>query len=140
MSDAQHIDHLIVSADGGARGNPGPAAAGFIIKDSRGEVLENGGLYLGETTNNQAEYQAVFLALDKAKRYKPQQIDLRLDSELIVKQLSGEYRVKHAGLKPFYEQVQRLIEELGDVRIKHVPRAENKEADRQVNLVLDRMG
>lgn len=139
MDNTKRTDYLIVAADGGARGNPGPAAAGFVIKNSKGEVLEDGGLYLGETTNNQAEYQAVCLVLDKAKTYQPKKVEVNLDSELIVKQLNGEYKVKNAGLKPFYEQARQLIEELEDVQVQHVPRAENKEADRQVNLVLDRM-
>lgn len=128
---------LIIYADGGARGNPGPAAAGYAILDANEDLLEEGGQYLGETTNNQAEYAAVRLALEKAAKFNPEEIEFFLDSELVVKQLNGQYKVKNKALKPRVEEVRLKEAKYQKVTYKHVMREFNKLADRQVNVVLD---
>lgn len=128
---------LKIFADGGARGNPGPAAAGFVITNANDETLESDGVYLGETTNNQAEYQAVKLALERAAKYSPTEINFYLDSELVVKQLNGQYKVKNAALKPRVEEIKMLINTFPKVSFSHVFRAQNKLADKQVNIALD---
>ncbi|MBI3984176.1 ribonuclease HI family protein [Candidatus Microgenomates bacterium] len=130
---------LKIYTDGGSRGNPGPAAAGYVISDQNDQLLEEGGLYLGVTTNNQAEYRAVKLALEKASKYQPEHIDLYLDSELVVKQLMGLYKIKNVELKPVIEDVKQLLGRY-DYTIQHVRREYNQEADRQVNIVLDQQG
>jgi len=128
---------LKIFCDGGARGNPGPAASGYVIKDVEDKILEEGGIYLGETTNNQAEYRAVVLALEKAVKYKPENIEFYLDSQLIVNQMNGLYKVKNAELKPVVEQVKKLASAYKSVTYQHVPREQNTLADAQVNIVLD---
>ena len=129
---------LKIYADGGARGNPGPAAAGYVIADANDRILEEGGEYLGATTNNQAEYRAIELALEKAKKYNPAQVDCFLDSELIVKQLAGAYRVKKLELKPKYDSVKALASSFGKISFTHITREFNKRADAQVNKILDK--
>jgi ribonuclease HI len=128
---------LKIFADGGSRGNPGPAASGYVIKDESDQILEEGGVYLGITTNNQAEYGAVKLALEKAKRFNPDDIEFYLDSQLVVNQLNGVYKVKHAELKPVVEAVKQLAAGFGQVTYQHIPREQNQLADKQVNIVLD---
>lgn len=130
--------------DGGARGNPGPAAAGCFIEreaPSGWQQVARLRRYLGETTNNQAEYKAVLLALnffnDNQTKLKPSSIEMILDSQLVVRQLTGEYRVKHPELKPLVWQVQELVVQLGNVRFLNVARAQNKIADQLVNEELD---
>lgn len=123
--------------DGGARGNPGPAAAGVVLEDSSGKTVKELGLYLGEITNNQAEYKALILGLETAKSLNVTEVDCVLDSELVVKQLKGEYRVKNAGLKPLWIEVKDLEEKFNKVMYSHVKRHKNKDADRLVNEVLD---
>ncbi len=132
-----HSMKLKIYTDGGSRGNPGPAAAGYVITDESDKLLEEGGLYLGITTNNQAEHKAVQLALDKAKTYQPHEIEFYADSQLVVMQLTGKYRVKHEGLKPVVEQTKQLIAQFPKITFQHVLREYNKLADRQVNLILD---
>lgn len=125
-------------SDGAARGNPGPAGVGVVIKDSAGEVVEEIAEYLGETTNNQAEYQALQKGLQRATELKIKNIEVFLDSELIVKQLRGEYAVKHPALLPLYEEIKQYLKKFSSVKIAHVPRERNKEADRLANLGIDR--
>lgn len=129
-------DELIINTDGGARGNPGPAASGVVIKTANGEVLEAFGRYLGETTNNQAEYKAILFALEEAKKYQPKRIRFYLDSELATKQLNGQYRVKSQDLMPIFLKIKELVQAY-EVTFQHVYRADNKEADAQVNLAID---
>jgi len=131
--------------DGGARGNPGPAAAGCLLEhDVPGGWQEVARLreYLGRATNNQAEYRAVLLALNYFKtnqvKLKSSSVELILDSELVVRQLNGSYRVKHPDLKPLVWQVRELVVQLGNVRFLNVSRAKNKIADQLVNEELDR--
>ena len=125
-------------ADGGARGNPGPAASAAVLLEPGGELIEEVGAYLGVATNNVAEWTALVLGLEAAAKRGISRLHVRLDSELIVKQLGGEYRVKHAGLRPLYDRARRLLREFSEVEIRHVPRAQNTLADRLVNRVLDR--
>lgn len=130
---------VVVYTDGGARGNPGPAAAGVVIQKD-GETIATIGQFLGKTlTNNWAEYQALIIALQKltALGLTDETVEVRMDSELIVKQMRGEYRVKHADLKTLYLQVQELLDGLGTVRFVHIRREQNKEADALVNEALD---
>ena len=131
------IRKLKVYADGGARGNPGPAAAGYVITDGADSLLEEGGEYLGETTNNQAEYRAIELALNKALNYKPDQVDCFFDSQLVANQLNGLFKIKKAELKPRVEAVKQLTAKFPKIIFTHVGRGFNKQADYQVNKILD---
>ena len=124
-------------ADGGSRGNPGPAASGAVLYDDRGEVLEEIGTFLGVTTNNVAEWTALLEGLRAALARGVDDIDVRLDSELVVNQLSGAYRVKHPRLIPLYTEAKALLRRFGKADIRHVRRSQNKAADAVVNQVLD---
>ena len=133
----------IVYADGGARGNPGPAGAGVVIKSEQGETLAEISEYLGEQTNNYAEYMAVIHALETlrsaidANGDESPELELRLDSELIIKQLKKEYRIKAENLKPLYKKVRELLDAFTTVVYTHVPREDNKEADTLANEAMD---
>lgn len=130
---------VIVYTDGGARGNPGPAALGVVIVDAAtGKVLKEHGRYLGHTTNNQAEWRAVIDALELAKDLGATEVELRADSELVVKQLNREYRVKNKDLQPHFVRVWNLSLGFKKITFRHIPRAKNAAADRQVNLAIDR--
>jgi ribonuclease HI len=124
-------------ADGGSRGNPGPAASAAVLLGQGGELLEEIGAYLGVATNNVAEWTALVLGLEAAVKRGIRRLAVRLDSELVVKQLNGEYRVKHAGLQPLYLRARQLLRNFAEVEIRHVPRRENKLADGLVNRLLD---
>lgn len=124
-------------ADGGSRGNPGPAASGAVLLDPQGELVEEIGAYLGVATNNVAEWTALILGLEAAARRGIRRLGVCLDSELVVKQLRGEYRVKHAGLQPLHRRAQQLLRGFAEVEIRHVPRKQNVLADRLVNRLLD---
>lgn len=123
--------------DGGARGNPGPAGYGVRIERPDGTLVDelHGGL--GITTNNVAEYNGLLAALAWAVEHGEQDVEIRADSELLVKQMRGEYRVKHPGLQPLAARARLLIGQLGDVTFQHVRREQNKEADRLSNLGMD---
>ena len=132
---------IIINTDGGARGNPGPAAAGAVIRDGDVTVAQVSS-YLGEQTNNWAEYEALIRALDAAiealgDELAEKAVEVCMDSELIVKQLNGEYKVKDPALKEQYTRVQKLLEKMPQTTFVHVPRAENSEADALVNEALD---
>lgn len=131
-----------VWTDGGARGNPGPAGYGAVIKDETGQVLAELAEYLGEMTNNQAEYWGLVAALEKVKTLiagSPAQVEIKMDSELIVKQMNGEYRIKNEGLKPLFLRIRDLVMVLGgNVTFAHIPRHLNKEADALSNIAMDR--
>lgn len=129
-------DEIKIFTDGGSRGNPGPAASGVVILTANDEVIEGFGRFLGEATNNVAEWTAVKFALEEAKKYQPKHIDFFMDSELVCKQLNGQYRVKHPGLIPIYLEVKKLAAEF-DITFAHVYRAYNKLADAQVNIAID---
>ncbi len=124
-------------ADGGSRGNPGPAASGAVLLDAEGTLLEEAYAYLGIATNNVAEWTALCLGLEAAVRRGIRRIAIRLDSELVVKQVRGEYRVKHAALQPLHRRAMTLLRRFEHVDIRHVPRKLNAQADRLVNRVLD---
>lgn len=127
---------LIINTDGGARGNPGPAGIGVVLSDESGNIIAEFKEYIGEATNNVAEYKALILALEKAKDFNCQEIECRLDSELIVKQLKGEYKVKDEKMKELYGRAQELIF-FRPISFVHVPRSKNKEADTLVNEAID---
>ena len=129
--------HLIVHTDGGARGNPGPAAIGVVIKTPAGDKVAAWGKTIGETTNNQAEYQALEAALTKAKELGATKVDCYLDSLLVVQQVKGEWKVKEASLKPNVARVKSLAFSIGQVSYHHIPREKNAEADALVNEALD---
>lgn len=131
------IRKVVIKTDGGAKPNPGLAAIGAIIKDGQGRVLASISQDIGYSTNNQAEYKAVIAALEKAIELGASQVDLRSDSELVVGQLNGQYRVKNAALKPLYLKVIQLASNLKSFAITCIPREENKEADRLANLALE---
>ncbi len=124
-------------ADGGSRGNPGPAASGAVLYDEHGEVVEEVGLFLGVATNNVAEWTALVSGLEAALARGVDEIAVRLDSELVVKQLSGEYRVKHAGLIPLHAKAKSLLRQFAHTDVRHVRREANTAADAVVNAVLD---
>jgi ribonuclease HI len=131
-------DNLIIFCDGGSRGNPGKAGLGSVIYDEDKNVLKEISKYIGIATNNQAEYKAVLAAIKEAKKIGAKKIKFFLDSELIVKQMSGEYRVKNKELLTIYLDIRQRMLEFKSVNFFHVPREQNKEADRLANLAMDR--
>lgn len=137
MGDDSMHDELTIFTDGGSRGNPGPAASGVVIKTTDGKVIEAFGRYLGDTTNNQAEYKAVLFALQEAKKYNPRRIQFFMDSQLAVRQLNGDYRMKNEFLRPIYDQILKLADQY-ETSFEHVYREKNKEADAQVNIAIDK--
>lgn len=124
-------------ADGGARGNPGPAASGAVLVAPGGEVIGEVGQYLGTATNNVAEWTALCIGLEAARERGIRRLAVRMDSELVVKQIRGEYRVKNADLQVLHRRATGLLRHFEYVDIKHVPRKQNALADRLVNHVLD---
>lgn len=128
---------IIANVDGGARGNPGPAGWGAIIRDAQGQVLAELYAGIGNNTNNVAEYQGLIAALAWAKAHGHRRLHIKSDSLLIVQQMKGVYRVKHAGLIPLHQQARQLAAEIGVVTFEHVPREQNKDADRLSNLGMD---
>jgi ribonuclease HI len=131
---------LLVETDGAARGNPGLAGAGVIIKDETGKTLETIGRFLGVSTNNQAEYQALIAGLEAVQRYQPESVTVRSDSEFMVKQINGQYRVRHPEIIPLYQQAIELATSFPDFTIVHVPREQNPGADRVANVAIDSRG
>lgn len=135
-TSAINSESLQIFTDGGARGNPGPAGAGWILKQ-KGEIIKRGKKFLGEATNNQAEYQALILALHDAKKLDPQALEIHMDSELAVKQILGEYKVKNEELKTLFAQVKAVLQAFPKWSICHVRREQNKEADKLANEAMD---
>jgi len=129
-------DRVIINADGASRHNPGPASIGATIKDEQGHLLVSISRSIGWATNNQAEYRALIAALEKAIGLGARQVDIRLDSELVVKQMKGQYRVKNAALRPLYLRVAELLSQFESFTITNVPRAQNAEADSLANKAL----
>ena len=123
--------------DGGARGNPGPAAAAAVVATPTGEVLDEATELLGEQTNNVAEYRALLLGLARARELGATEVDVVNDSELVAKQITGAYKVKHAGLRPLYLDAMAALRAFGAWSIRSVPRGENAHADALVNDALD---
>ena len=128
---------LTVHVDGGARGNPGPAAIAAVISDAGGEVLHEASEAIGRATNNVAEYRALLLGIERALTFGATELDLVGDSELIVKQVQGLYKVKNPDLKPLHAEVRRRLSEVESWSIRHVRRERNAAADRLVNEALD---
>jgi len=122
--------------DGASRGNPGPAGAGFVIRRS-GKMVEGQAQYLGRITSNQAEYNALLLGLRQALELGAARIEVISDSELMVRQMNGQYRVKHPALKPLFEKARELSQKFKSFTIRHVPREQNREADRLANRAID---
>jgi len=129
---------VVVHVDGGARGNPGPAAIGIVLSSADGDVLDRHGERIGETTNNVAEYRALIAGLERARALGADDVEVVGDSELIAKQVNGQYKVKHAGLKPLHAEALRALAGFGRWRVRTVPRAQNAAADALVNAALDR--
>ena len=129
---------IIIYSDGGARGNPGPSGIGAVLYDENKKLLAEISEYLGETTNNQAEYRALIFALKKAKSLGGEDLSCYLDSELVVKQLKREYKVKNAELAPLFLEVHNLSLNFKKIEFIHVRREFNKEADRLANEAMDR--
>ncbi|MEK7561592.1 MAG: ribonuclease HI family protein, partial [Patescibacteria group bacterium] len=123
--------------DGGSRGNPGHSAGAFVICKMDNNVVEKSGFYIGITTNNQAEYQALLKGLQRTQVLGIRKLNVFMDSELIVKQLNGLYKIKNKGLEPLYLQVKDLVAGFEEISFTHVSRALNKEADEEVNRILD---
>lgn len=130
---------VVINADGGSRGNPGPSASGFVIQDPANDmvVVADGGKFLGVTTNNQAEYRAVLHALEDSKELGVEEIEFRLDSLLVVNQLNGLWRVKNKDLWPIFEQIKELAKGFKKVTYAHVLREYNKRADAKANEIMD---
>ncbi len=128
---------LVIFTDGGSRGNPGPSSAAYVIKTPHGKKLTAKAFFLGKNTNNYAEYTAVIKALEEALIYKPEKVNLYSDSELLVKQLNGQYKVKSKTIKPLYEKCTDLLHQFPDCRIEHVYRENNKQADLLANQAMD---
>ena len=127
----------MVNVDGGARGNPGPAAVGVVVQDGDGAVLEEIGERIGRATNNVAEYRALLLGIARARELGAGQLELIGDSELVVRQVKGEYKVKDAALRELHGEVKRALAPFDSWSIRHVRRESNAEADRLVNEALD---
>lgn len=131
---------LIAYADGASRGNPGPSSYGAVVLSQDGGELRAISETIGRTTNNVAEYRGAIAAVAAALELGATELDLRMDSELIVRQLEGRYRVRNAKLKPLFERLTALIDQLEGFRVRHVPREKNKRADALANAALDGRG
>lgn len=129
--------NLVLYTDGASRGNPGRSAIGAVLYDESDEVVATVSEVIGEATNNVAEYQAVIAGLETAVKLGAEEVELRSDSLLLVRQLTGEYKVKAAGLKPLHARVRALLSEFDGYRITHVPRELNEVADALANAALD---
>ena len=128
---------LRVASDGAARGNPGPAGAGAVLWDEQGRILERLGKYLGRQTNNVAEYQALLLGLRRAHELGAEELEVVADSELIIRQLSGAYQVRAPALRELHSEALSLLKAFRKVKLVHVPRAQNAEADEMSNRAID---
>jgi len=132
-----NTNKVIIYTDGAARGNPGPAGIGVIIKDENGPILEKISRRLGITTNNQAEYQAIIISLEKAIELGAKNVVVKSDSELVVNQINGHYKIKNTILRPLYQTVVQLTGSLESFSISYIPREQNKAADALANKALD---
>ncbi len=138
MREAGH-EVWTLRADGGSRGNPGPGALGFTLSDPRGQEREARGEYVGTVTNNVAEYRALIAGLEAAARHGAQSLRVVMDSELVIRQMTGEYKVKNAGLKPLHAEARRKALAIAEVTYRSVGREENGRADQLVNETLDKV-
>lgn len=132
------MNEITIHSDGAARGNPGPAGAGAVLMDENENVIAEVCRYLGDdVTNNQAEYRALLLALEEAAKKKPTRLRIYSDSELMVRQIKGEYKVKNEGIKPLFRDAVVLLKKIGNYTIEYIPREKNKRADKLANLAID---
>ncbi len=129
--------NLVVHVDGGARGNPGPAAIGVVVSEPGGEVIDEVAERIGTASNNVAEYRALLRGLERAAALGAREVEIVNDSELVAKQLTGAYRVKHPSMKPLYEEAITALQAFDRWQVRSVPRAENARADALVNQALD---
>ena len=135
---SEQVERLTIYTDGASRGNPGPAAAAYVLTDWHGRELAAKGLYLGEATNNVAEYSGLMRALEAAKQMSPKLLCIYSDSELVVRQINGEYKVKSELIRPLYQKAMSLLESFDCYQVKHIPRGKNARADSLCNRALDR--
>jgi ribonuclease HI len=131
------VTKLVVHVDGGARGNPGPAAAAAVVSTPDGDVLDEAHEYLGVATNNVAEYRGLLLGLDRARALGAEEVEVVNDSELVAKQVNGVYKVKHPDMKPLHAAATQALGQFARWRVRSVPRAQNAAADALVNQALD---
>jgi ribonuclease HI len=136
MSQAKNC--LTIYVDGASRGNPGPAGIGITIEDEKGITKARISSYIGETTNNQAEYKALIMGLREAAKLKAEHVDIRTDSKLLVEQIKGNYKVRNANLRPLFQQVKQLLADFESFTIASIPRYQNATADALANQALDR--
>jgi ribonuclease HI len=137
-AQASGIDRLLAYTDGGSRGNPGPGAAAVVlVEPDSGTVLHEVGIFLGQVTNNVAEYRALLAALERAGKFGARSVEIRSDSELLVRQMNGQYRVKNEGLKPLFEKALELVKQFDRCTIKHISREANRQADRMANQAMN---
>ena len=137
------MEKIIIYTDGGSRGNPGPAGMGVVIADGKGKMMKEYSGFLGVKTNNEAEYEAVIFGLKKIKallgkeKIKNTEIEFRLDSELVAHQLGGVYKIENEKLAPLFLKIWNLKMDFGKIYFKHIPREQNREADRLANEAMD---
>lgn len=134
---AQAVERVVVHVDGGARGNPGPAAIAAVASGAGGETLREESAYIGETTNNVAEYRALLLGLHVAEELGVREVEVVCDSQLVARQVGGQYRVKHAGLRPLYQEAMATLGRFDRWSVRDVRREQNHRADELVNAALD---
>ena len=138
------MEKIIIYTDGGSRGNPGPAGAGVAITDGKGNIIKEYSHFLGVKTNNEAEYEAVIFGLQKIKallgkeKIKSAEIEFRLDSQLIARQLNGQYKIEEERLFPLFIKIWNLKIGFGPIKFSEIPREQNKEADRLANEAMDK--
>ena len=128
---------ILLYTDGGARGNPGPAGIGIVLFDAKNKRIGEFYKYIGETTNNLAEYSALVAGLEEARALDGDEVIVHTDSELIARQLSGEYKVKDGKIRPLFEKALEILKGFGSYEIKHIERSKNKEADKLVNKAIN---
>jgi len=134
------MKRLSFFSDGASRGNPGDASLGVVLKNDQGEIIQTASEYIGIATNNTAEYRALIRGLELAQAFQPDRLDCYLDSQLVVRQMTGVYKIKHKGIIPLAKKAQTLCRALlpGEVHFHHIPREKNREADALANEALDK--
>lgn len=132
-----NLNNLNIYIDGAARGNPGPAAIGIVITDSANDVVKNISKYIGNATNNVAEYTALVFGLEEARNLGAKELSINTDSELLAKQLGGEYKIKNSALKDLYGKAMQMLKSFDEIRVNQIERKDNKGADKLANKALD---
>jgi ribonuclease HI/pterin-4a-carbinolamine dehydratase len=135
--NTSQITEVKMYADGGSRGNPGPSASGYVLLDMQDKVLVEHGIYLGVTTNNQAEYKALKFGLEEALKFGAKEVHVFMDSLLVVNQMLGKFKVRHQDIWPIHDSIKKLLPSFEEVNFTQVPREQNKLADAMVNKALD---